>query len=237
MPFVKVPESELVVGEEYVITHIGCKSKAGNNGTSFVHGKKTLPYSGTTYNAVVEACERVETPPGSVGALERAYKTWKRINPPEDYGSDFHRYRSSMPRVDHGVQEMEYRKRAFFAGVNDRGVHIFTQDRPFGSKKAVAFEPVDVSKKFAHRDNWVAWREAGGASAAAAANRSNNAAAVNVPTGNLLGLNNKPRMSNGNNATRKGRENWYKQHAREQEMKNLFGGRRRTARRRRARTI
>jgi hypothetical protein len=58
-----------------------------------------------------------------------------------------------------------------------------------------------------------------------------------VPTGNLLGLNNKPRMSNANTATRKGRENWYKQHAREQELKNLFGGRRRTARRRRARTI
>jgi len=231
MPFVKVPESELVVGEEYVITHIGCKSKAGNNGTSFVHGKKTLPYSGITYNAVVEACERVETAPGSVGALERAYKTWKRINPPEEFHWG---RRSSMPRVDHGVQESEYRKRAFFAGMNESGVPIFTQDRPFGSKKAVAFEPVDVSKKHAVAGNWVAWQEVGGA--ASAATRRNNVAA-NVPTGNLLGLNNKPRMSNANTATRKGRENWYKQHAREQELKNLFGGRRRTARRRRARTI
>jgi hypothetical protein len=238
MPFVKVPESELVVGEEYVITHIGCKSKAGNNGTTFVHGKKTMPYSGSTYNAVVEACERVETPPGSVVALERAYKTWKRINPPHT-GYDWRRS-PSIPRVDHGVQESEYRKRAFFAGMNESGVPVFTQDRPFGSKKAVAFEPVDVSKKRAVAGNWVAWQEAG---AAASVGRNNNAAtrrnnvAANVPTGNLLGLNNKPRMSNGNNATRKGRENWYKQHAREQELKNLFGGRRRTARRRRARTI
>jgi hypothetical protein len=257
MPYRKVEESELVVGEDYVLTHVGCKPKTGNNGTTFVQGKKTLPYSGTTYNAVVEACERVETPPGSMGALERGYKTWLRINPPAVY--DWGR-RSSMSHVNHGVKPSDYVKRAFYAGRNAAGAHIFTQERSVGSKKAVDFVPVNVAATKADGygrqvpvhghglsvgpgGHWVVWEDFGqqpgeAAAHAAAANRNaangNNGANRNVPMGNLLNMN-RPRMPNANNATRKGRENWYKQHNREQELKGLFGGgrRRRSTRRRR----
>ena len=254
MPYRKVPENELVVGEDYVLTHVGCKPKTGNNGTTFVQGKKTLRY-GTTYNAVVEACERVETPPGSMAALERAYKTWLRINVSADYG---YGRRSTMPHVNHGVKPSDYVKRAFYAGRNAAGAHIFTQERSVGSKKAVDFIPVNVAATKEEKGwtgtrqvpthptglsvgpggHWVVWEDFGQWSVAANGNgaaAANNGANRNVPMGNLLNLN-RPRMPNANNATRKGRENWYKQHNREQELKGLFGGgsRRRSTRRRRS---
>jgi len=170
--------------------------------------------------------------------------------------------RTTLSKVNHGVQEREYRKRAFYAGRNHRGDHIFTQERGFGSKKPIAFVSVDASEmrdeptynytsktrgtrqvpvypfglSVGPEGEWVVWQETGASSVAvansAAVTKNNNRSRNNVPTANLLGLNNRPRMSNANNNTRRARENWYKQHAREQELQGLFGGRQRLTRRR-----
>jgi hypothetical protein len=243
MPYVRVASADLVVGQEYILTHVGCSPKTGSNGATFEEQVGPIyPGSSTMVKHEVERCERVVYPPGSKGKLENAYKTWKRIN-----------FRDPTILETYGVHfnpagpEMDYRKRAFYKGPHARGGHIFVQERTFGSKKTVAFDPSAEPGPYAFplffdgpRMTWAAWTEEGGAAAAAqeeggaaAAAAEEGAAAAEeeaLQMGNLLGMNNKPKMSNGNTA--KARENWYKQHAREQELKGLFGGHGRTVRRR-----
>lgn len=249
MPYVRVDPANLVVGQEYVLTFIGCSPKTGSNGTSFEEQVAPIyPGSSTMWKHVVERCELVVNPPGAKTKLENAYKTWARINRVHDPLS-LYRTRGVMPRVDHGVREIDYRKRAFYKGPGTTRAHVFVQERTFGSKKAVAFDPQAEPARFGGasyvldgpRPEWAVWAEEGssaaqeeGGAAAAAQEEEEEAAAEEeeaLQMGNLLGLNNKPKMSNGN--TTKARENWYKQHAREQELKGLFGGRGRTVRRRR----
>jgi hypothetical protein len=52
--------------------------------------------------------------------------------------------------------------RAFYAGRNAQGAHIFTQMRSFGSNKAVAFEPINAAAARGGLDlsptgQWIAW--------------------------------------------------------------------------------
>ena len=261
MPHVKVPVEELVVGQEYVLTHVGCESRMGKE-AQWKHAENPDKYN-KQYRptVVVPDCVRLEDiPPTSQGALEKAYKSWLGIQA-EMPGAWRVRLWGKKPVDSTRVgSESEYRKRAFYAGVNPNSAHIFTQERAFGSRKPVAFEPVDVmstknEKQYNYATktwvdkavpvyvlgvsvgaggDWVVWKEADAAPGAAAASgsnvnatrRNNNRAAApaSVPTGNLLGLNNKPKMTNANANTKKARENWYKQHAQEQELAPLFPG-------------
>jgi hypothetical protein len=253
MPYVKVPEDELVVGRDYVLTHVGCEP--AREGATFEESMQPV-YAGSQYSIrrVVEQCTRVEAQPTATTTLQNAFKAWKRMQPSYGWAPP-----KSLPRVNHGVVEAEYRKRAFYAGKNPSGAHIFTQERSFGSKKPVAFIPVNTAAtqkpkyyysgapaeepvylfglSLGPKGEWIVWSEAGGNNAAAAGNnatRRNNAAGAprnnaagaassGVALGNLLNLN-RNKMRNANNATKKARENWYKQHAREQELQGLFGG-------------
>jgi len=242
MPYVKVPVEELVVGQEYALTHVGCESRMGKE-AKYTYGDNPDKYT-KDYRPkiVVPECVRLEDiPPTSQGALEKAYKTWVGIRAeipgavpyswsykPKKRGADVSRVGS----------ESEYRKRAFYAGVNAAGAHIFTQERAFGSRKPVAFEPIDTmatkngvplyKQEFTvgAGGDWVVWKEAGGSNVNVTRKNNNAGAAspavANVPTGNLLGLNNKPKMTNANANTKKARENWYKQHTQEQELAPLF---------------
>jgi hypothetical protein len=269
MPYVKVPVEELVVGQEYVLTHVGCESRMGKE-AKYKHVENPTEYARKyTPTVVAPDCVRLEDiPPTSQGALEKAYKTWVGIRAetpgavPYAWGRS--RRGADVSRVG---AESEYRKRAFYAGVNPNGAHIFTQERAFGSRKPVAFEPVDVMStknekhyNYATKDyvekavpvypfgvsvaaggDWVVWKEAGGSNVNSTRRNNNRAAApANVPTGNLLGLNNKPKMTNANANTKKARENWYKQHAQEQELAPLFpakgGAKGKTRKSRRSRT-
>jgi len=143
MSYVKVPEAALVVGQEYVLTHVGCAPVTGQAAVYEQRRVPVYPGAGAMVNRTIERCTRVETPPTSKQALENAYKTWKRLNAPDVL---FRGFGSRRNRVNHGVTENEYRKRAFYAGRNRHGGHIFTQERSFGSKKAVAFVPVNPAE-------------------------------------------------------------------------------------------
>lgn len=247
MPYVRVAVADLVPGQEYVLTHVGCSPKTGSNGATFE--QLTTPiYAGSSVMMpyVIETCNRVIYPPGSKTKLANAYYTWKRISFTHPTIG-----RSTWQRAQH-INETDYLKRAFYKGPGPNG-HVFVQQRSFGSKKAVAFNPGAEPPMYSAphvlegpKLTWAVWTEVGGAAAqeegGAAAQEEEEEAAEeeavaaeavrnNLQMGNLLGLNNKPKMSNGNTA--KARENWYKQHAREQELKGLFGGRGRTVRRRR----
>jgi hypothetical protein len=257
MPYVKVPVEELVVGQEYALTHVGCESRMGKE-AKYKYVENPDQYTRSYRPTVVgQDCVRIEDiPPTSQGALEKAYKTWVGIRA-ETPGAVPYSWGPKKRGVDVSRvgSESEYRKRAFYAGTNAAGAHIFTQERPFGSRKPVAFEPVDTKgtkneKQYNYAaktwvdkavplykqgvavgagGDWVVWKEAGGSNVNVT-RRNNNAGAAaspavaNVPTGNLLGLNNKPKMTNANANTKKARENWYKQHEREQELAPLFPG-------------
>ena len=143
MSYVKVPEQALVVGQEYVLTHAGCAPVTGQAAVYEQRRVPVFPGAGAMVNRVIERCARLEAPPTSKQALENAYKTWKRLNPPDML---YRGYGSRRNHVNHGVAENEYRKRAFYAGRNRHGGHIFTQERSFGSKKAVAFVPVNPAE-------------------------------------------------------------------------------------------
>ena len=259
MPYLKVPVEELVVGQEYVLTHVGCESRMGKE-AKWKHVENPTEYARKyTPTVVAPDCVRLEDiPPTSQGSLEKAYKTWVGIQAEMPGAWRMAYGRKKGADVSRVGAESEYRKRAFYAGANSNGAHIFTQERAFGSRKPVAFEPVNtkgtkneqqynyqthttvvkavpvypVSVSVGADGDWVIWKEVGGASSASASvnvngtRRNNNAAAAaaNVPIGNLLGLNNKPKMTNANANTKKARENWYKQHAQEQELAPLFPG-------------
>ena len=142
MPYTKVPEAALVVGQEYVLTHVGCQPVTGQEAVHEQRRVPVYPGAGVTVNRVVERCARLEVQPTSKQALENAFKTWKRLNPDAPYG----RFGFRVGKVNHGVAENEYRKRAFYAGRNRHGGHIFTQERSFGSKKPVAFVPINPAE-------------------------------------------------------------------------------------------
>ena len=266
MPYVRIPVEELVVGQEYVLTHVGCESRMGKE-AKWKHMENPSEFSRKyTPTVVGPDCVRLEDiPPSSQGALEKAYKSWIGIQAETPGAWKAHIWGKKPADPTRVGAESEYRKRAFYAGKNAAGAHIFTQERTFGSRKPVTFEPVDpkatkgeqqynyATKTVVEKPvplysrgisveaggTWIVWKEAGGAvnttrrntnvpatAAAAAATASVNGRgrnnAANVPTGNLLGLNNKPKMTNANANTKKARENWYKQHAQEQELAPLF---------------
>ena len=234
MPFVKVVPADLIIGGDYVLTHIGCASRmAGEQ----LYKRVPSHYAETE---LVPDCTIVDNvPPSSKGLLEKAYKSWKAIEaekPGVLYG-----WRSKTKNPSAIGDEKEYRKRAFYAGVNVRGGHVFTQIRGFGSKGTafLAVNAKEVEKPSMGQEGevypkyrshsigpgglWVVWKES--VAASVKRNRAveplNNVLKVNA---NLLGLNNKPKMTNAKNNTLKARNNWLKLENRGQELKGLFGG-------------
>jgi len=249
MPFVKVAPADLVIGKDYVLTHIGCASRmAGEQSYKRVPSRyASLAATGTT--EVVPDCTILDNiQPSSKGLLEKAYKSWKAIQAetPTAY-SGWPQKKNRNPDVIR--DEKEYRLRAFYAGVNTLGHYVFTQERGFGSK-GVAYKAVNAKEvenpRWARPGEtfpkykgyalgpgslWIVWEEEGrtnnvpvGRTNNVAVERRNNAPKPNVPMGNLLGLNNKPKMANSKNNTLKARNNWLKQENRGQELKGLFGG-------------
>jgi len=146
MPYVKVPEAELVVGQDYVLTHIGCESRMAGE-AKWVEKPNPDTFL-RTYRPTVVAPECVildNIQPGCTGTLEKAYKTWLGIRneTPGAFTLGWVNPAKRKGDATKVVAETEYRKRAFYAGLNKRNSHVFTQERSFGSKKATAFIPVD----------------------------------------------------------------------------------------------
>jgi len=246
MPYVQVTPESLVVGQEYVLTRKGLKPRVN---AGLEHEVRNVPAykawdpsrpAPLVKATVVKKPETVVIPPTSKKALEDAYRalqafkqkdaSYAERDPLSFYGSKKPKYTT--------FAESDYRKRAFFAGVRDSRPDaplVFTQERSFGSKKPVAFQAVNIKethasyRTFLHKglsaDDWAFWQEQGNNGT-----RRNNAAARNngtrrngnVPTGNLLGLNNAPYVPVNNRSVNQALNNLTRKHMLEQNLKGLF---------------
>lgn len=241
MPYVKVAPEDLVIGQEYVLTHKGLKPRV-NDGLE--HEVRNVP-AYKTYDpsrpaplikaTVVKRPETVIIPPTSKKALEDAYRallafkqkdaSYAERDPLSYYGQKKPKYTT--------FAESAYRKRAFFAGPRDTTL-VFTQERSFGSKKPVAFQAVNVNEKSTNywkspvhkglsADDWAFWQEQGNNGTRRNNARNNGTRRnQNVPTGNLLGLNNAPYVPVNNRSANQALNNLTRKHMLEQNLKGLF---------------
>lgn len=150
MPWTRVLPEDLVVGTEYALTHIGFKSRTKGADTEVVnrpiyHG---APANQTKKVTIWKTPALVVAPPTAEKILTdgyRALQTWKSKNSADAYKISSSFLGKKRPSYT-PIGPMDIRKKAFFAGVNDKGGLVFTQERSFGSTKPVAFVPVDVNE-------------------------------------------------------------------------------------------
>jgi hypothetical protein len=245
MPYVEVAPENLVVGQEYVLTRKGLKPRV-NEGLSYE--RRNIP-SYRSYDLSARAVplvsavvpkrpETVVIPPTSKTALQDAYRALlafeKRDLPYTEAKVDRLALWSRQKAPRYTVpEETDYLKRGFFAG-NRGDTYVFTQQRTFGAKKPIAFTPVNVNEKTQpygklaydgySSAEWAFWELQGnnGTRRNAAARNNGTRRNRNVPTGNLLGLNNAPKAPRNNRSANQALNNLTKKHLLEQNLKGLF---------------
>jgi len=233
MPYVQVAPESLVVGQEYVLTRKGLKPRV-NDGLE--HEVRNVPaYKTYGYGppaplvkaSVVKKPETVVIPPTSKKALEDAYRAllaYKKKDAPYSERDPYSYYGSKKPKYN-VFKETDYLMRAFYAGKRDPRL-VFTQQRSFGSKKPVVYHPINVQLVYVgySADDWAFWELQGnnGTRRNAAARNNGTRRNRNVPTGNLLGLNNAPQAPRNNRTANQALNNLTKKHMLEQNLKGLF---------------
>jgi len=233
MPYVEVKPADLQIGQEYVLTLKGIESRT--EGAEF-ENVPILSWNGKRTGSTRKQMKRPATvvaPPTAAGQLLTAYRalqTWQMRDGPGAYS---YSYKNKPAPIDINTLRMK----GYFAGTRANGLLVFTQLRPFGSKKAAEpFIPVANLNEGhpgafkSYNGVWYGLKHKGFSPAdyafwkMQANNTRRNESAL--ATGNLLGLNNVPLAKENTRTAAQALNNAYQQH----EMEQLFKGGRKTRR-------
>ena len=148
MPYFRTTANNLEVGKEYTLTHIGYESRTEGATAEVINVPQYKSYDPARPAPMKKAAvwkrpDEVIVPPTSKGTLEKAFRAWNTFTKLNDHTKDVF-IRSRGKSMTKAIVESDYLRKAFFAGLNKAGKPVFTQVRSFGSKKPVAFIPVDV---------------------------------------------------------------------------------------------
>lgn len=137
MPYDQIPTDQLVVGKEYILTHICCKDRRNTQRVMVEHNNYLVNIYAQPHTFIL--------PPTSVEGLRKGFHVWRAWYTENFPGTYFFRKKSRYEPIE----EMEFRKKMFYAGDG-----TFCQPHSFGAKRV--FDPTSA-KEHVNLSNWAVY--------------------------------------------------------------------------------